>query len=467
VSRTAFPLRIRILSLLFLGVALFGTANVWVFRSLILHSLDTSLEAQGKALSALVAEESAPFLLHRDHLGLANSLVSYRSRYEGINYVVIYDPSGEVVTSTFTGGVPAFLERPRTQGSALRLRSDQTFFLDFCEPVLGGSLGSVRMGLTETDIRTHAAKGELVLVGMVVLFLLAGVAGSLVIAQSVHKDSVRLTTAVQAFRLEGPIPDLPIDRHDEIGHVARAVEGMMGRLQGLHQEHMALLARFRDTDRMSSVGLIASGLAHDINNPLSGLIASLERLTRNPEDQERAVAYLPSMIEAARHIQGVLQNLLQFVRHQRYEEVPVDLGDAAEKARMLAGHRLPIGVDLVLQIPPNLPPVRFDPVCLLQILVNVLINAADAMRGRSGKITMEAMEEGGCIVLTLADEGTGMTPEVLERAFDPLFTTKPPGEGTGLGLAMARQMMRDLGGDIVLESEPEVGTLVTLTFREA
>src|ERR1035438_3879684 len=98
VARIAFPLRVRILSLLFLGVALFGTANAWVFRSLMLRSLGSSLQAQGSAISALVAEESAPYLLHRDLLGLTNSLASYRSRYQGINYVVIYDPHGGVVT---------------------------------------------------------------------------------------------------------------------------------------------------------------------------------------------------------------------------------------------------------------------------------------------------------------------------------------------------------------------------------
>jgi signal transduction histidine kinase len=431
------------------------------------RSLGASLATQGTALSALVAEESAPYLLHRDNLGLANSLASYRSRYSGINYVVVYDTHGEVVTSSFVGGVPGFLEQHRTTREALRLRADQTYFLDFNSPILGGSLGSVRVGLTETEIRSHATKGEMVILGMVFLFLLAGVAGSLFIAQSVHRDSVRLTSAVQAFRLDDPIPDLPVNRQDEIGLVANAVQDMMGRLQELHHEHMALLARFRDTDRMSSVGLIASGLAHDINNPLSGLIASLERLARNPGDEERATAYLPSMIEAVRHIQGVIHNLLQFVRHQRYDASPVDLADSVAKARLLAGHRFPPEVDLVLQVPSNLPAISFDPVCLLQILVNVFINAADAMHGRCGRVTVTAAEVSDCIVMSITDEGHGMPSEVLARAFDPLFTTKSPGEGTGLGLAIARQMMRDHGGEIALKSEQGKGTTVTLTFRGA
>ena len=466
-ARTSFPLRARILTLLFLGVALFGTANAWVFRTLMSHSLGASLEAQGTALTELVAEECAPYLLHQDDLGLANALGSYQKRYAGINYVVIYGARGEVLTSTFTGGTPAFLTEQRAPGRALHLRSDREFFLDFTSPILGGGLGSVRLGLSERGIRRHEAFGEFVLLGMVVLFLLAGVAGSLIIAQSVHRDAVRLSSAVQAFHLEDPIPGLPVGRRDELGLVARAVQDMMVRLGELHQENMALLARFRDTDRMSSVGLIASGLAHDINNPLSGLIASLERLARHPGDVEQAAAYLPSMQEAARHIQGVLRNLLQVVRHQRYTECAVDLADTAAKARLLAGHRLPTGVEFALDVPADLPFVQFDPVCLLQILVNILINAEDAMVGATGRITLKAVEEEGSILITIADQGLGMAPEVLAKAFDPLFTTKPPGEGTGLGLAIARQMMRDHGGEIAITSEPGKGTRVTLRFREA
>ena len=466
-ARTSFPLRARILTLLFLGVALFGTANAGIFRVLMARSLGASLEAQGTALAALVAEECAPYLLHQDDLGLAGALASYRNRYAGINYVVLYGAKGEVLTSTFQGGVPAFLASPRPSGGTLHLRADREFFLDFTAPVLGGALGSVRMGLSEASIRRQETQGELVLMGMVLLFLGAGVVGSLVIAQGVHRDAARLTSAVQGFGLDEPIPDLPVGRGDEIGLVARAVQDMMRHLQGLHQEHMALLARFRDTDRMSSVGLIASGLAHDINNPLSGLIASLERLSLNPGDKERAEAYLPTMMEAARHIQGVLQNLLQFVRHQRYTESPVDLLDAAAKARLLAGHRLSAGVDLVLDVPVDLRPIQFDPVCLLQILVNILINAEDAMAGRSGRITLTAWEEAFTTVVSIQDEGPGMPPEVLAKAFDPLFTTKAPGEGTGLGLAIARQMMRDHGGEITLASEVGEGTEVKLLFREA
>lgn len=464
--RIALHLRGRILVLLFLGVAVFGTVNAWVFRSLMLRSLGDSLAAQGQALTELLAEESAPYLLRRDHLGLDRLLASYRSRYPEAFYILIFDAQGGVATSTFAGKVPAFLSIPREPGSHSHFQTEDTYFQDFEAPILGGSLGMARLGLSESAIRSRAAFGESAILGMVLLFFLAGVAGSFLIAQNVHRDALRLSSAVETFRLERPIPDLPVGRRDELGLVARAVQDMMGRLKQLQQEHMELLARFRDADRLSSVGLIASGLAHDINNPLSGLLASLERLARRPGDAEQVAAYLPPMTEAARHIQDVLQRLLQFVRHPRYTEASVDLAEVAEKARMLVGHRLPEGVSLSLQVPPELPPVAFDPASLLQILVNILINAMDAMEGRPGRITFQAAQDQGRVTATLLDQGAGMTPEALARAFDPLFTTKPPGQGTGLGLAIARQMMRDHGGDIRLASVLDEGTRVTLVFRE-
>ena len=463
--RTALHLRGRILALLFVGVALFGSVNAWVFRSVMLRSLGASLSAQGQALAELVADQSEPLLLHRDRLGLDRLLASYRSRYAETFYIVVYDGNGVLAASTFREGVPAFLKSPRQPGSPFHFRSEGTYFQDFQTPILGGTLGMVRLGLSENAIRSRAAFGESAIQAMVLLFFLAGVGGSFLIAQDVHRDALRLSAAVEAFRLEGPVPALPVKRRDEIGLVARAVQDMMGRLKDLQQENLALVARFRDADRMSSVGLIASGLAHDINNPLSGLLASLERLSRKPEDAAKVAAYLPPMMEAARHIQEVLQRLLQFVRHTHYEEAAVHLADAAQRARLLVEHSLPAGVALRFKMPDTLPPVPFDPAGLLQILVNILINASDAMKGRQGEITVNAGIEERRVTLTILDEGIGMPPEALARAFDPLFTTKPPGQGTGLGLAIARQMMRDHGGDIELASEPGQGTRVILRFR--
>ncbi|MGC8763961.1 MAG: sensor histidine kinase [Acidobacteriota bacterium] len=461
----AFPLRARILLLLVCGVVLFGSINVALFRTLMLRGLRSSLEAQGRALADLMAEESVPLRLRRDFGGLSLLGKSLKERHPEVLYVVFYGPEGGVEAGTFDAGVPAFLGGPSPAGGILRLREGSRRFLDFSAQSLQGRLGSVRLGLSEEHHRRRVEVGERVILAMVLLFFLGGAAGAFLIAQDIHRDTLVLAGAVQSFRLEGPVPPLPVRRRDEIGTVARAVQEMMGRLQALHREHTGLLEKLREADRMASVGLIASGLAHDINNPLSGLLVSLERLARDPGNREKALAYLPTMMEAARHIREVLQNLLAYVRRQRYAEAQVGLAGALEKARALVEPRLGPGVVMEVAIPDPLPPVRFDPGCLLQVLLNLFLNAADAMEGRSGCIRAEARLEGHRVRLDLADEGGGIPEEVRDRLFEPFVTTKPPGKGTGLGLATSLRIMRDHGGDIRVESRPGEGTTVTLLFR--
>ncbi len=452
--------------MLLMGVVLFGSINVGLFRSLMLRGLRASLEVQGQAVADLMAEEGLPYLLRRDLNGLASLGDSLRSRHPEVLYVVFYDPVGGVEAGTFSDGVPAFLQRPAAPGpSVRRYRDGALSFLDFSAPVLGGRLGSVRVGLSEAPYRKRVALGQWVLVSMVLLFFLAGSAGAVFIAQDVHRDALVLTRAVEGFRLEGPVPALPVNRRDEIGAVARSVSEMMERLRKLHREHLGLLERFREVDRMASVGIVASGLAHDINNPLSGLLVSLERLARDPGNREKAQAYLPSMMEAARHIREVLQNLLTYVRRQRYAEEPVSLAEVFGKARLLVEPRLRADVVLQADIPEDLPRVRFDPSCLLQVLLNLLLNAADAMESKSGRITVEARKDGDRVRLVLADEGEGMDEALRQRAFEPFLTTKPPGKGTGLGLPTSLRMMKDHGGELFLASRPGEGTTVTLLFR--
>lgn len=448
-----------------MGVVLFGSINVWLFRALMLRGLRASLEAQGQAVADLMAEEGLPFLLRRDLNGLANLGDSLRSRHPEVLYVVFYGPEGAAEAGTFSKGIPAFLRRETPGPSVRRYRDGDVSFLDFSARVLGGRLGSVRVGLSEAPYRKRVALGQWVLLSMVLLFFFAGSAGAVFIAQDVHRDALVLTRAVEGFRLEGPVPALPVDRRDEIGVVARSVKQMMERLRKLHREHLGLLERFREVDRMASVGIVASGLAHDINNPLSGLLVSLERLARDPGNREKAQAYLPSMMEAARHIREVLQNLLTYVRRQRYAEEPVPLAEAFGKARLLVEPRLGAGVVLEADIPEDLPPVRFDPSCLLQVLLNLLLNAADAMESRRGRITAEARREGTRVRLVLADEGEGMDEALLQRAFEPFLTTKPPGKGTGLGLPTSLRMMKDHGGELSLESRPGEGTTAILLFQ--
>lgn len=460
-----FNLRTRILLLLFLGVALFGSTNLWLFDRLMLHQARRAIRDQGLALSRLFAEECVPLAVREDQTGLRTLAAELRRQYSDVLYVVIYTPEGRVFTSTFDHEPPSFLSAPRRETKSQAYRSDGQHFHDFEAPVADSYLGWVRLGLTEERVRRGLGAGKVAIGGMILLFLVVGAAGAWLIASSVHKGARQLVAGMQGFSFDTPLLPLPVTRTDEIGQVARSLEETLRRAQVLHQDHLALLNKFKEADRLSSMGLLASGLAHDINNPLGGLIASLQRLAKNPKDTVRVEAYLGPMLEAAMHIREVLSNLLRFLRRQRTEPGPVCLSEMAEKLRVLSGHRLSPNTRLMVNIPSSLPPVYFDPSCLLQVLINLVFNAADALEGRGGTIAVSAWASGEEVRVEVSDDGPGMAPEILSRVFDPFFSTKPPERGTGLGLPMSRQMVKDHGGTFTLESTPGQGTRAILLLR--
>ena len=207
---------------------------------------------------------------------------------------------------------------------------------------------------------------------------------------------------------------------------------------------------------------MAGGAAHDFNNVLTVILGEVSDLLEDVPDgpvraREKAIQ------QAAFRASDLSRSLLDFSRHEREAEERVDLNALVRETHGLMARTLGEDVELeeVLQEP--LPPVRGEPVRLQQVLVNLVMNARDAMP-EGGCIRLRSQRLAGGVKVTVEDEGWGMDAQAQARAFDPYFTTKPPGHGTGLGLSMVRGIVEDLGGSVEIRSEPGQGTAVSLTF---
>ncbi len=462
-----FSLSTRILLLLLVGVGLFGSANYYVFGRLAYSSLEREFEERGRSLSLLAASAGLPSVLQGDPLAMASLANDFKRDNPDVLYLVLYGPGGTPLGGTFGPAVPGFLRNPPHPGEEVqRFRSEDGRFLDFSAPIANGTAGWVRLGISERSIRVRVRLGQALILAMILAFLVFGSVGAFLVARDVRRGAHELVAGAEAFSFDRPTPALPTVRRDEIGEVARHLKAMMGRAQALHRDHLALLSKFQEGDRLTAMGLLASGLAHEINNPLGGLIASLQRLAKNPADAKKVEAYAGPMLDAAQHIRDVLASTMRFIRQQRAEPGPVRLDEVAHKLQLLAGPRLSPTARLVTDLPSSLPPVYFDPSCLLQVLLNLVFNAVDAVEERGGTVTVGGCEADDWVRLEVADDGPGMPPEVLSRAFDPLFSTKPPGKGTGLGLPLSRQMVKDHGGVLSLESTPGQGTRAVLLLKK-
>lgn len=219
-------------------------------------------------------------------------------------------------------------------------------------------------------------------------------------------------------------------------------------------------------EKMVAIGTMAAGVAHEIGNPLtclSSVVQLLKRGHHNEADREK-LAVLDEQIE---RIVKIVRELLEFARPDTASRSLVDLDEITERTvRMVRySHR---SRDAVIESLRNddLPNVYTVPEQFQQVLVNLLLNALDATKEVRGDppITIERTVEDGWVAVRIIDKGVGMTDEQIRQAFEPFYTTKSPGKGTGLGLAVSYRIVETLGGRIEIESSPEAGTIATVSF---
>ncbi len=226
-----------------------------------------------------------------------------------------------------------------------------------------------------------------------------------------------------------------------------------------------LEAELRQSQKMEAVGRLASGVAHDFSNLLTAIsgFTSLARRTLSP--MHPAVRSLDRVDDAARQAVGVTKALLTFSRGGGGVKAVVAIGSAVQDAVRILRRTLPANINLRLRISDAPVPVHADATQLQQVVMNLAINARDAMP-RGGTLSILVQDRPGPdardAVISVSDTGIGMSPEVRSHIFEPFFTTKPVGEGTGLGLAITHAIVKDHGGRIEVQSEPGKGTTFTI-----
>ena len=238
-------------------------------------------------------------------------------------------------------------------------------------------------------------------------------------------------------------------------------------------ERREMYARMAVADRMVSVGTLAAGVAHEINNPLAYVIGNLELLSRELPAMLAGTSRLPvpelhAIVADARdgavRVAAIVRELRALSRSDEVSKGPIDLEPVLASCLKMVGNELRHRARVLTSIPPGLPPVDANASRLGQVFLNLLVNAAHAIpdgRGDSATIRVRAYAEAGNVIVEVADTGVGIPSHVIGRIFDPFFTTKPIGQGTGLGLPISHEIVRSLGGSIDVESTPGSGT----TFR--
>ena len=227
------------------------------------------------------------------------------------------------------------------------------------------------------------------------------------------------------------------------------------------REERHLQSRLIQSEKMAAVGLLAGGIAHEINNPLSGILAFAQLALAQTQEGEQLHEDIKEIETSALRCKKIVENLLEFSRQSSIEERgEIDLRVTLE--RILPLMKLQVkeaGVNLEVEIKDELPKILANGNQLEQVFLNLVSNACHALQ-RGGKIKILARHSSsGWIVIDFIDNGSGIKKEILPRIFDPFFTTKKSGMGTGLGLSIIYNIIQDHAGKIEVESEEEQGTV--------
>jgi PAS domain S-box-containing protein len=235
-------------------------------------------------------------------------------------------------------------------------------------------------------------------------------------------------------------------------------------------ERRALEQELLRAQKMESIGRLAGGIAHDFNNVLTALMGHAEQARSDPSNTALVRAELDEILSSAERAARLTRQLLAFARRQVIAPEVIDLGRLVLNLREMLRRLLGDAITLAIRIDPALGAVRADPGQIEQVLVNLVVNARDAMP-EGGRVSIEAthrtldaasqvgaLPAGAYVVLSVADTGAGIDPETAAHLFEPFYTTKDGGKGTGLGLATCYGIVTQAGGDICVTSDPARGT---------
>ena len=255
-------------------------------------------------------------------------------------------------------------------------------------------------------------------------------------------------------------------RTDELGIAARGFDAM---LTALRRSQAELEAFYRErmvrADRFAAVGEIATGLAHEIKNPLAGLSGALELLAEDLASNARHAEVIGEMRHQVERLTHTMESLLSFARPPKAHLRSTDVNATLEKVLFLIRQQGRDGaITVEADLPAGVPHVLADPSQLEQVFLNVCLNACQAMLPKGGSLTVRTRPGEGNVAVEIADSGPGIPPDLRASVFKPFFTTKR--EGNGLGLAISARIVAEHGGHIGYRCPPEGGTIFTITLQQ-
>jgi signal transduction histidine kinase len=371
---------------------------------------------------------------------------------------------GQILASSLGGAESRALAASRAVGDNTTrvVVSGEHRYLDVVAPILDGAAGSVRLGMDLRPASATQRRLRWLFGGLAAGMVLVSVVAAFLVGRRLARPIGDLVAAADNFDLSTAATPVPARGSDEIGELTERFNGMMARLEAAHAEQVRARQKERQTESMAALGALVAGVAHEVNNPLAGMKNCVHRLQR--VEPARQQEYLALMAEGIERIEEVMASLLDFSRTQALRLRDVAVSDVLRNTTALLRPMLDRR-GIALRCDESDAHVVADRKQACQALLNLILNAVYVTEG-GGEVRICHRQRSGFHGIAVEDDGPGIPAEIRARVFDPFFSTKPEGEGTGLGLSVSKSILDAHGGELSLEF-PARGTVVTMWLRDA
>ncbi len=477
-------------------VTIFGSINIFLILSDVTHSLQDESQKRVTVVARNLANIATDFLLYEDYVSLQNLVDRLRLSDSTVAYAFILDRRNNILVHNFKDKVPEKVLEANSitaeNRESVRILWAKSVYgqviRDVALPLLGGEIGSVRVGVYEDIIMSELRSTLNSFSYMVFAFLLVGILGAFIFAHIITKPIKTISQISDSLDLDTLTMSLPkqpkkrnaiikwfADRfrvRDELDFLEEKFYNMIKRLEKAYIELDSTYTKFGQSEKLASIGTLAAGIAHEINNPIAGLQNCIRRILAKPENIEQNKKYLRMMEDATNKIETVVRGLLDYSRPQEMRFEKISISEVIEKSLLLISYKIKKHhINVVNTGPGSERYISGSKNHLEQVFVNLLLNSIDAINTNFEKnpnskksITINSAIENETIVINISDTGIGIDKDFIENIFDPFYTTKGIGKGTGLGLSVVYSIIKSHKGSIEVDSQYRHSTNFRITL---
>lgn len=432
-------------------------------RMVVVNTLRDEIGKRGESIARTLSERIGDAVLMGNSFQTSQSIHDVLKKEKDIEYIFVTDYEGKVFAHTFKDGYPPDMPLWNPLNgrriSIQPLNTEKGNIRDVGINIFDGMKAELHIGMREDSLKEAQKRMRMLTLPIIAFVIIIGVIASVLFARRITEPLNRFINFTKILGKGEFGKQIEFKSKDEIGELAESFNRLSMDLKTTREkmEETYAYTHLLHAEKLSSIGQISAGLAHELKNPVTTLKMLFQAFREQPEMTEEDIEIINNEIEK---IDRILTRFFSFVKHKGFNLAPVDISHIIDRVLDLASFDIRSrGITIHKEIPPTISPVKADSHLLEQVFLNLIINSTEAMPD-GGEIRILGKDDGRFIDVVISDMGKGIPANIQTRVFEPFFTTK--GNGTGLGLSIAYNIIKEHGGRLFFDSDEGKGTSFTV-----